>query len=492
MYNKNRILIVDDQKTIRETLKQLLNTEDYQLDFACCGEEALTQAEKLYPDLILLDVVMPGEMDGFAACAKLRAHPKLAEVPIIMITSCNDRQARLHGIEVGADDFITKPFDPDELCARIRAITRLNRYRHLLLERSRFEWAVEQSNDGYVLLNNGDIISYANSSARFYLGILKESDLPASFLKLLQAQHYRREPDHAWDSWPEPLVGSLSRYLMRAETPHSQSVWLQIDIFDLPSDNIRNQLVHLRDVSEHLNLQQQMWTFQTLVSHKLRGPLNGLVGLQMLDERIMDLSSSRAQTLLKIARDSAKRLQDQILDILRYIDSSQFHHLNNSFNLSELPELLEKIRKDLDLEILPVSMDMTLTNQSINISSSNLELILRELSTNAKKFHPRQFPTIQVSVTSQEANNVILSFSDNGQSMSNQELNRVWTPYYQSEKYFTGEVKGMGLGLPMIARLLRNRGGHCRLLNREDQPGIVAELTLLLSTPNKNQTVFGV
>jgi DNA-binding response OmpR family regulator len=474
---KNRVLIVDDQELGRETLEQLLASEGYQLAFATGGKEALTKAEELSPDIILLDVIMP-DMDGFEVCTRLRAHQKLAEVPIIMITGFNDRTSRTRGIEVGADDFISKPFEADELRARIRTIVRLNRYRHLLAERSRFEWAVEQSNDGYLVLNHGDMIQYANSSARFYLGILKESTLPASFLGLTEQQKYQREPAAAWLDWPNPHVGSTPRYLVRAETNQSHSLWLQADILELPTDRMSTQLLHLRDVSEHMNLQQQMWTFQTLVSHKLRGPLNGLVGLQMLDEQLIDLSSKRAQTLLRIARESAKRLQDQILEILRYIDSSQLLQFNNIFNLSGLSALLEKIKNDIPVKTMSVSIADSLVEKQLKISNQGIELILRELFTNSKKFHPQQSPAIAVLVTPGEAKTIILRFGDDGCCLLEKEIDKVWTPYYQVEKYFTGEVKGMGLGLPMVARLVWSSGGNCRLINRDDQPGVIVELIL--------------
>jgi response regulator RpfG family c-di-GMP phosphodiesterase len=132
------ILIVDDEPSGRETLAALLHSQHYQLAFAVGGADALAQAPKLQPDLILLDVMMP-EINGFEVCRRLRADPAIAEVPIVLITALDDRGSRLEGIEAGADDFVTKPFDRIELRARIRAITRLNRYRHDLRVRKQAE-----------------------------------------------------------------------------------------------------------------------------------------------------------------------------------------------------------------------------------------------------------------------------------------------------------------------------------------------------------------
>ncbi|MEY3219867.1 MAG: hypothetical protein RIT27_1224 [Pseudomonadota bacterium] len=131
MSDKSTILIADDDAVARMALEMLLEPDGYDLVFATDGPEALDKAEQLLPDLILLDVIMP-TMQGFEVCRRLRADPKLADLPIVMITGFASRETRLQGIEAGADDVISKPYDQVELRARVRTITRLNRYRRLL------------------------------------------------------------------------------------------------------------------------------------------------------------------------------------------------------------------------------------------------------------------------------------------------------------------------------------------------------------------------
>ena len=128
---KNIILIVDDDLQGRETLEALLTQEDYQLVCAASGREAFEKAAAQPPDLVLLDVMMP-KMDGFEVCERLRADPRLSEVPVLLLTALDDRGSRLRGLAAGADDFITKPFDRVELRTRLRSLLRLNRYRRLL------------------------------------------------------------------------------------------------------------------------------------------------------------------------------------------------------------------------------------------------------------------------------------------------------------------------------------------------------------------------
>jgi response regulator RpfG family c-di-GMP phosphodiesterase len=134
------ILIVDDDATGRQTLEAILDGQGYRLEMAENGLQAIEKARQVLPDVILLDVMMPG-MDGFEACQRIRSDPLLAEIPIIMLTALDDRKSLLDGLESGADDYITKPYDRHELRARLIGITRLNRYRKLLDERINLEQA---------------------------------------------------------------------------------------------------------------------------------------------------------------------------------------------------------------------------------------------------------------------------------------------------------------------------------------------------------------
>jgi putative two-component system response regulator len=146
--NNSIILIVDDEPAGRHTLESILEGQDYELVMAKNGPEAIEKAQKFLPDVILLDVMMPG-MDGFEVCRHLRNDPNLAEVPIIILTALDDRKSLLQGLEAGADDYLTKPYDRHELRARLLGITRLNRYRKLLDERANIETAHEQLLSAY-------------------------------------------------------------------------------------------------------------------------------------------------------------------------------------------------------------------------------------------------------------------------------------------------------------------------------------------------------
>ena len=119
-----RILVVDDILPNVKLLEAKLSAEYYDVITACNGFEALEIAAKQSPDLILLDVMMPG-MDGFEVCTKLKANPVTQHIPVVMVTALDQPEDKVRGISVGADDFLTKPVEDLPLMARVKSLTRL-------------------------------------------------------------------------------------------------------------------------------------------------------------------------------------------------------------------------------------------------------------------------------------------------------------------------------------------------------------------------------
>jgi two-component system phosphate regulon response regulator PhoB len=117
------ILIVEDESDIMDLIDWHLNAEGYTTYKATDGPEGIEAAEDRLPDLILLDLILPG-MDGLEVCKSLQRNPKTKDIPVVMLTAKGEEVDRIVGFELGADDYIVKPFSPRELILRIRAILR--------------------------------------------------------------------------------------------------------------------------------------------------------------------------------------------------------------------------------------------------------------------------------------------------------------------------------------------------------------------------------
>src|SRR6185369_14913521 len=119
-----RVLVVDDILSNVKLLEAKLTAEYFEVITSFSGLECLAKMEESIPDIVLLDVMMPG-MDGFEVCRRIKGNPKIAHVPVVMVTALDQPSDRVAGLEAGADDFLTKPVDDAALFARVRSLVRL-------------------------------------------------------------------------------------------------------------------------------------------------------------------------------------------------------------------------------------------------------------------------------------------------------------------------------------------------------------------------------
>lgn len=120
-----RVLVVDDLEANRRLLQAKLTAEYYDVLTAQRGEEAVQRAKRELPDIILMDVMMPGGIDGYEACRRIKAMPETRHIPVVILTTLDDRDNRLRGLQAGAEDFLTKPIDEVQLLARVKSLISL-------------------------------------------------------------------------------------------------------------------------------------------------------------------------------------------------------------------------------------------------------------------------------------------------------------------------------------------------------------------------------
>jgi two-component system phosphate regulon response regulator PhoB len=118
-----RLLIVEDQADIRELIRLTLDLEEFEIDEAANGEQGWALAERLKPRLVLLDVMMPGSMDGFEVCRRIKANAALRHTKVLMLTARGQDSDRAEGQRAGADGYLTKPFSPKQLLEKVSWLT---------------------------------------------------------------------------------------------------------------------------------------------------------------------------------------------------------------------------------------------------------------------------------------------------------------------------------------------------------------------------------
>lgn len=479
MHDYPEILIVDDEPGSRMALNGLLTGQGYHLESAEDGEEALARLARKAFDLILLDVMMP-DMDGFEVCRKIREDDRLQEMPIILVTALDDRESKLTGLEAGADDFLSKPLDSAELRVRVRTVTRLNRYRRLLTEKAKFEWVVDHSVEGHLLLDSDDCIRYANKAAE---RILQSSDpsgtlLGQPFLKRAR-NFFLLQPSDNWETWlmDTPESASLPRFLIRPQTAAQSAREWRVDTFPFDAKEPERRIVRLTEVTDAFRMQNQISAFHQFIAHKLRTPANGFLGsLSLLEQRLASPDVATRSKFLRMALESGERLSETIEGVLNYLECPVFAETTQGCPVLDIPPLLERLAQELGLRI-PVKVSDSLNGVRISLSPSAVERVFWELLSNSKKFHAQQTPSVSVTIDA-VSTGIRFCVTDNSTHIPEDRIAQVWAPYSQVEDQSSGEVVGMGLGLPSVAVIIWTVGGCCQLRNNSNGPGIQVQFDI--------------
>jgi CheY-like chemotaxis protein len=456
------VLIVDDQEIGRITLEGFLLPLGYALYFAASGTETLALLPELRPDVILLDVMMP-KMDGFEVCRRIRADSRWRDIPIILVTALDDRASKIKGLEVGADDFISKPVDWAELRARVRTTVELGWIRRQLHERARFEWAVNQSSDGFVWLDEGGRIAGANPVAQRWLGIDPKSGHP--FLAGLSGK-FVSQPKVTWTE----LAGKdedVILTLVRPETDHARSLWLQVTLTPMPvvDEASGAWMVHLQDVTALQARMLQSATVLAFVSHKLNSPLTSLsAALEMLAMRIGEVEM--LQELLRMANKSLASLEATTAQLLYLMEEFRepMDQSDGALLLEDLDAVVEHVCQQLALSSDQCSYTRTVSRLP-PFRPAVIERILYLLLDNAIKFHPRRAPQVRITMNDEGQDSVRLEVEDDGPGIPSELWTRVWQPLYQIDREGAGQIAGIGVGLSLVANIVWRVGGRCWIEN---------------------------
>src|ERR1700688_1325912 len=169
------VLVADDQAANRELLEELLTAQGYEVISVPDGTAAVEELTRTQVDLVLLDVMMP-HLNGFEVCEKIKNHPDTYLIPVIMITALSDKQDRLEGIRVGADDFLTRPVDRTELLARVKSLLKLKQRTDELERAESVLFSLARSIEGKDPYTHGHCERLAEYSARLgeQLGLPEE------------------------------------------------------------------------------------------------------------------------------------------------------------------------------------------------------------------------------------------------------------------------------------------------------------------------------
>ncbi len=512
------ILVISDNAAEAQALVAVLTPQGYVVHTSSSAEATPLALGEFVPDLVIVDL----------ACADVYTRLKTAtgwSAPVIFSGVSAAPVERTQVFALGGVDYLPSFFHAEEVLARVTTQLTLRhmeqkiaaqekrlqeeilahqhteaalRAANSVLEQqiiestatlraseAMFRYLLTRANDGYVIINDQEQVLYANAKAQVYLGLSRETDKtePPIFTDLI-LQRYNREPRAAWELWPKKMFidkAPLPLYLVCPETASAPAFWLQVEILDITAglDMGSGRIICLRDITEKTTLQEELSRFHSVIAHKLRTPMVPIyTGLTFLRGQAERMTRDDMLLFIRNAAEAAEHLYLEIEEIVRYLGAPRIAMPDAAFPLANFEALIAEINNELMLSNITVMVDESLRTQRLAISRWSLETMLWEILENARKFHPRTSPMVTVRVEEAGVQQVGIQVWDNGLTLSPEQLIRMWTPYYQVDKYTTGQIAGMGLGLSMVAVQVWSVGGTCRSFNREDGPGIVVELVL--------------
>lgn len=462
MDRRGCVLIVDDTVSIRETLTAILKPDHYTLLTAGSGEEALTLAEDHVPDVILLDVMMPG-MSGFDVCRVLRQSPRLGEVPVIIVTALDDRSSLLEGLDAGADDFLTKPIDHIELRARVRSIVRLNRYRRLLDERERFRQVADSSSDAIVSVDGEGRVTFANQRA---CGLLGEPAEGAIARRLISA-----EDAEEFDAWIASGATNEARgFQCQSADGHAFTAEITVGRGTWRGEPSTTWV--LRDVTERDRLRAAAQSVDRLeaIAKSTAGLAHDFANYLMAIRMGLELLPGTEPAKLDACLEPLYKQIDNATTLVQRINlfakggSAPMARLNLATVVADVEPML---RHMVGRERLAMSLGATpaVSGDAVQIGQVVSNLVINAGHAVAKDGR------IEVRTFTDDSGQAVLQVQDNGCGMDEATRAKVFEPYFTTR----AGRGGTGLGLAMVYGIMRNCGGTIDL---ESTVGVGTTFTL--------------
>jgi DNA-binding response OmpR family regulator len=423
------ILVVDDNPNNLEVISETLTRAGFQVAVAIDGETALEQIQYHQPELILLDVMMSG-INGYETCKRLKSNPSTFDIPVIFMTALSDTEHKVKGFSLGAVDYITKPFQRDEVLARVRVQLQLRNLSRTLEDQNRM----------------------------LKREILQRERIEASLLKLNQELEKRVEERTV------KLSGTLKKLQEAQVELVQQKQQLELRVQERTAELAKSIEEAEQAKTEAEKANQAKSTFLANMSHELRTPMNAIIGYsEMLQEEAEDLGQEEFIPDLQKIHGAAKHLLSLINDILDLskIEAGKMELFPETFEISNLIEdvvatispLIEKNGNKLEID-LPANLgtmhtDLTKVRQS-----------LFNLLSNASKFTEQGTISCKVSYYTQEERDWIsFEVKDTGIGMTPEQIGKLFQAFTQADASTTRKYGGTGLGLAITKKFCQMMGG---------------------------------
>jgi signal transduction histidine kinase len=474
------ILVVDDSPPTCLYLKRLLEKKGYGVVTAADGAIGARLAMELLPDLILLDKEMPG-MHGFDVSRILRKHQDTAGIPILMISSETKTSEKIRGLDMGADDFITKGIGADELHSKIGAFLRIKDLQDKLrLESNKLNQIFRFLHEPVAICSTADELLLAS---QVFLNLLRMPREVARFKTMTEILRTLEVPDEIIAQLREGTQEDLRLVInVDGEETHltARTAPIQLD------EGESAQAYTFRDITQEVAAEQMKADFHSMIAHDLRSPMSviqGYVSL-MATGKTGEVNETQMEFLDSVNRKITEMtaLLNDFLDISK-IDAG---FVNLKCRELDLGELIVDVVSDLEpmAASSDLNLDVALPPDAVRVNADPLRVtqILRNLVSNAIKYNVEsgwiRLTVVPIDGWAQ------VSISDGGIGMTPEELAVLFEPYTRGAAQ--RKIGGVGLGVVIVKKLVESHGGEVTVTSVPGK-GSTFTFTLPVATPQDDQ-----
>ncbi|MDB9512430.1 response regulator [Kamptonema animale CS-326] len=469
--NKLKILIVDDQPSNLRFLSKILTDQGYNVKRAISGQLGLNAALGSPPNLILLDIMMP-DMDGYELCQKLKSMESTRSVPIIFLSGLDDVQYKIKAFQVGGVDYITKPFQVEEVLARIDTQIALQKLQNKLEEQnallqqsqSLIASILNSSLDGiaaFATVRNKErkIVDFqwilVNHSVEAILA-LKSEELVGKYLLEEMPLHRKNGLFDLYVSVVE--TGEPLDTEFYYEQEKLSPCWLQIVAVKLNDGfavTFHNITARKQAEEELARSNAELEQFAYVASHDLQAPLSTIASYaQLLEGRYRDQIDANAMKFIQKMIKGSVRMQSLIDDLLEY---SRVSKKSKDFEATDCNQIFEEACGNLHLAIRKNQATVSRCDLPIVIGDcSQMVQVFQNLIGNAIKYRRDYPPIIHLSVERRETD-WLFSVSDNGIGIDSKHSERIFQIFQRL--HTQEEYTGTGIGLAICQKIVERHGG---------------------------------